>query len=122
MHYFEEYNQADGTEEVELTSLFDFLSSENISDVDILKLDLQGHELQAIKGMAEFINSVKLIFIEVQFLEIYKDTPLFSEVETYLREKGFMFYQFYGLTRSPIDGRLLYGDAIFFNQNYVSLS
>lgn len=122
LHYFKEYNQADGTEEVETTSLFDFLSSREISDIDLLKLDLQGHELQAIKGLAEFIGSVKLIFLEVQFLEIYRDTPLFSEVETHLRSKGFVFYQFTGLVRSPMDGRLLYGDAIFFNKKYISLS
>jgi FkbM family methyltransferase len=121
LHYFQGYTNPEGIEEVEVTSLADFLSGENIPRVDILKLDLQGHELQAIKGMAEFIKTVKLIFIEVQFLEIYQGTPLFSEVETFLRSKGFVFYQFYGLVRSQINGRLLYGDAIFINQMNCSL-
>jgi len=122
LRYFQEYNQPSGEEEVQVTSLFDFLSAEKIPTIDILKLDLQGHELQAIKGMVEFISSVKLIFIEVEFIEIYQDAPLFSEVETYLREKGFVFYNFFGLVRSPRDGRLLYGDAIFFNREHISIS
>jgi hypothetical protein len=122
LHYFQAFNQPDGVEEVDMISLFDFLSGEKVQVVDILKLDLQGHELQAIKGMAGFLSSVKLIFIEVQFLEIYQGTPLFSDVETYLRGKGFVFYQFFGLVRSPKDGRLLYGDAIFFNRKYSSRS
>jgi len=122
LRYFQEYNQPSGEEEVQVTSLSDFLSVEKIPAIDILKLDLQGHELQAIKGMAEFISSVKLIFIEVQFIKIYENATLFSEVETYLREKGFIFYNFLGLVRSPIDGRLLYGDAIFVNRKYISQS
>lgn len=122
LYYFQDYNQPDGAEEVEVISLSDFLLNEKVPAVDILKLDLQGYELQALKGMAEFIDSVKLIFVEVQFLAIYQGTPLFSEVEAYLRSKGFMFYQFFGLSRSPKDGRLLYGDALFFNRKYISLS
>jgi FkbM family methyltransferase len=122
LHYFQDYLQPEGSEQVEVTSLSDFLSNEKVPGVDILKLDLQGHELQTIKGMDGFVGSVKLIFVEVQFLEIYQGTPLFSEVETYLRTKGFVFYQFFGLVRSPIDGRLLSGDAIFFNRKHVSLS
>ena len=122
LHYFREYNQPDTVEEVEATSLFDFLSREKVPVVDILKLDLQGHELQALKGMAESISSVKVIFVEVQFIKIYQDARLFSELDTYLRSKRFAFYNFFGLVRSPLDGRLLYGDAIFFNREHISLS
>ncbi len=122
LYYFQGYTQPEGIEEVEVTSLSDFLSDVNVPSVDILKLDVQGHELQVLDGMAGLISSVKLIFIEVPFIEIYQSTPLFSDVEIYLRAKGFVFYQFFGLVRSPIDGRLLYGDAIFINRKYISLS
>ena len=122
LRYFPGHLKPEGTEEVEMTSLSDFLSSHNVPAVDILKLDLQGHELEAIKGTAEFISTVKLIFAEVQFIENYQDTPLFSDIEIHLRSKGFAFYQFFGLVRSPIDGRLLYGDAIFVNRKYISQS
>ena len=49
----------------------------------------------------------------MQFVELYEGTPLFSEVESYLRNRGLAFFQFFDLVRSPKDGRLLYGDAMF---------
>jgi len=112
--YFQGFNDEVRVETVEVMSLSSFLRSEEIDRVDILKLDLQGHELSALKGMGEDLRKVKAIYLEIQFLEIYDGTPLFSEVANYLDGFGFSFYNFFGLTRSPIDGRMLYGDALFF--------
>ncbi len=118
MRYFQGFNDPKGTENVEVVSLKDFLSQENITGIGILKLDLQGHELQAIQGLGDMLSSVKLIYAEVEFLRLYEGTSLFSEVEMYLREREFIFYQLYNLVRSPENGRLLYGDAIFTNSKF----
>jgi FkbM family methyltransferase len=121
LKYFQGFNDLQGQDEAEVITLQEFLAKEQVHCVDLMKLDLQGHELQAIKGLGGMLNSIKLVYIEIEFLRIYENTPLFSEVESFLREKGFFFYQFYGLVRSPDDGRLLYGDAIFLNSNFITL-
>lgn len=118
LKYFQCFNDPKRVENVEVVSLYDFLSEENISGIDLLKLDLQGHELQAIQGLGALLSSVKLIYAEVEFLKLYDGAFLFSEVEMYLREHGLIFYQLYDLVRSPENGRLLYGDAIFVNSNF----
>lgn len=99
--------------EVVVTTLADFARDHAIETIDILKLDLQGNELEAIIGLGQLVETVNLIYAEVQFVELYEGAALFSEIESYLRDKGLSFYQFYNLVRSPDDGRLLYGDAIF---------
>jgi FkbM family methyltransferase len=102
---------------VKVVSLEDFCREKGCSRIDLVKLDLQGHELEAIRGLGSLLSTVQLVFLEVQFLPLYEGAPLFSEVETYLRRRGLAFYQFYELVRSPIDGRLLYGDAMFVREH-----
>ncbi len=121
MNYFQGFNDPKTMEDVEVVTLNDFLSKKGISGIDILKLDLQGHELEAIQGLGALLSSVKLIYAEVEFLKLYDGASLFSEVELYLRERGFVFFQLYGLVRSPKNGRLLYGDAVFVNSKCISV-
>ncbi len=122
LKYFEEPNQPMGVETVAVTTLAEFVATEGLPRIDLLKLDLQGYELEALRGMGSLIESVKLIYAEVNFLRAYQICCLFDEIDRYLQEHGFCVYQLYGLVRSPIDGRLLYGDAIFVNQRHIPLS
>lgn len=121
LRYFDSYNNPEGVEEVKVVSLSDYFLDKAILGIDILKLDLQGHELQAIHGLGDMLKMVKLIYIEVEFIKLYEDASLFSDVESFLRERSFVFFQLYGQVRSPENGRLLYSDAIFLNSEYFSL-
>jgi hypothetical protein len=101
--------------EVKLTRL-DALFGE---PVDLLKLDLQGYELEALRGCGEWIRQIKLITTEVEFLPLYEGQPLFSDVEAYLRERGFCLLNLYELWTQP-DGQLTAGDALFLNRRFFA--
>ena len=87
-----------------------------------MKLDIQGAELEALKGSINSLKSICCIELEIEFAELYENQPLFSETEQFLRKKGFevwdirRVYQkregsvFYGYKK----GRLVSGDALFF--------
>ncbi len=90
--------------------------SPNIS-IDVLKLDLEGYELKALKGATGILDDVKVIVTEIEFVDEYKDAPRFSEVELFLREHKFLLFNFYDLYTNP-DGQLTTGDAIFINNRY----
>lgn len=49
------------------------IGSNPVDDMKRLKLDLQGHELQAIQGLGDLLNSVKQIYAEVEFLRLYEE-------------------------------------------------
>jgi FkbM family methyltransferase len=70
---------------------------ELVGDVDLLKLDVQGAELDVLRGGEELLRSVTLIFTEVEFVSLYKGQPLFAEVDAYLRSQGFQFHRFHSL-------------------------
>lgn len=58
--------------------------------IDLLAIDLQGSELEALKGMGKLLNDVKYIITEGQYKRLYHDTPLISDIAEYLSEFGFV--------------------------------
>lgn len=112
-HYFTALVADQGALEVQVVTLADFARAQGLTAIDIVKLDLQGAELEALIGMGALIDTVKIIYTEVQFAELYKDAPLFGDIDSFLRKREFTLYQLYDLVRSPKDGRLLFGDAMF---------
>lgn len=56
----------------------------NIENVDIIWIDLQGAELLAFKGLGEQIKNVKYIHVEVSYKELYTGQVLFDELNNYL--------------------------------------
>jgi len=97
----EEYPQREV--EVEAVTLDTFLETEAIPRVDLLWMDIQGAELAALKGLGERIADVALIHAEVEFEEIYRGQPLFSEVRDWLEAKGFRFLGFTIYARHSAD-------------------
>ena len=65
-----------------------------INQADFIKLDTQGSELEIMQSGDKYVlNSLVGIEVEVGFLEFYKDQPLFSDVDLFLRDRGFDLYR-----------------------------
>jgi FkbM family methyltransferase len=109
---------------VETISLGTFCVGQQLDFVDILKMDIQGGELQALKGAAEMLGrgAISLIALEVLFKPLYKAQPLFWEVSDYLRSFG---YGLHGLFECHYHSRnphvLSWADAIFIAPRLQSL-
>jgi FkbM family methyltransferase len=100
------------TTEVNLIRLDEWAAREDVREVDLLKLDIQGSELDALIGAEELLASVRCILTEVHFYPNYEGAPLLAEVWNHLRERGFSLYQLYSSWGGD-DGQLVQGDAIF---------
>ena len=89
----------------------------SVGNVDLLKLDLQGYELEALRGCGALLNRVKIITTEIEFVPLYDDQPLFGDIDIYLRTHGFKLLNLYELYTHP-DGQLTAGDAVYLNRRY----
>jgi len=109
---------------IETTTLDEFCQSEGIEEIDFLQIDVQGAELQVLQGASQVLGkSILAVQAEVEFSHLYKNQPLFADVDIYLREQGFTLFDLNNAYRlrsiSPISstvraGQLLWGDAFYF--------
>ena len=70
-----------------------FAKEHQIEYVDFMKLDVEGAELDVLKGSVDFLRggSVLGAAIEVTFLDIAKQ-PVFSDVDSFMRKMGFKLF------------------------------
>ena len=103
-------------QQVQTVSLDKFTRDRQLETVDILKMDIQGGELQALKGAAGLLGrgAISVIALEVLFKPLYNNQPLFWDVADHLRSFG---YGLHGLFECHYHSRnpnvLSWADAIF---------
>ncbi len=78
-----------GTELIPTKRLDDI---EQARRTDFLKLDVQGAELDILAHATETLQHVGMIQTEVCFLPLYENQPLFADIDTFLRARGFELY------------------------------
>jgi len=79
---------------------------------DIIKLDLQGFELAALRGATGILGRARLVLAETAFYPLYDGQPLFPELRDFLAVHGFAFEGLYDPFHDA-SGRLASGDALF---------
>ena len=103
-----------GSIEVNTTTIDAFCSEYGIEEIDILKMDIQGGELAALRGAARMLQSraIRLIYTEVLFAEMYQGAAPFDVLWRHLESAGYQLEGLYNLANGSND-MLGYGDAIF---------
>lgn len=79
-----------GTITVPTTTLDAWARDNDVSVVDFLWLDLQGHELAVMQHAQSLLPSVKVIHTEVGFMEAYAHQPQYHDVKQWLEEHNFV--------------------------------
>jgi FkbM family methyltransferase len=75
------------------TDLDSFLNNESIPDIDFIKLDAEGSELDVLLGATEILQtSVIGVSIEISFLETREKSPTFHMIDKFLTDLGFRLY------------------------------
>jgi FkbM family methyltransferase len=107
------------TQEISTTRLDDI---PEIGDCDFLKIDVQGGELDVLKGSARVLADTLCVHCEVEFAPVYIDQPLFADVDIHLRGSGFElmdmmnagYTQYKALGRGASESRMMWAEAVYF--------
>ena len=108
---------------------------DDISDLtlpDYVKIDVQGAELLVMENALDTFSDVLVVETEVEFVPIYKDQPLFGDIQLFFAEHGFMLHKLVDIAGRPLRpltldnpyqamSQVLWADAIFV-RNYMNLS
>lgn len=117
------------TAEVETTRLDDI----DVPVCDYLKIDVQGAELLVMENASKALAGALVLETEVEFIPIYKDQPLFGDIQSFLVKRGFMLHKLIdiaGRTLRPLAlpnrfmamSQALWADAIFIRDYFVLAS
>ncbi len=107
-----DYGKFDVTEtfEIECETLSDTLKKININNIDYLKIDTQGSEMEIIKGM-ENIKPL-LLKIEVQIFSMYKNVNDWTELVNHLNKLNYMVCDWRNIgshaTRTPAEMDMIF--------------
>ncbi len=78
------------TSEIELVSLDQL---DELPQPDILKIDIQGGELDVIRTGREKLSRAVCVIPEVRFYRIYEDEPLWAPLDQELHDQGFVLHK-----------------------------
>lgn len=79
---------------------------------DVVKLDLQGYELPALRGASGLLPRVSAVVAETALVPLYAGQALLPELEGFLAGFGLVLEGIYDFYRDPA-GRIVSGDAVF---------
>ena len=105
--------QVEAVKSYPMRTIDEVVKSSETALPSLLKLDVQGYELEVLKGAANTLPHISAILTEVNLIDIHKRAPLLDELVLFLGGKGFMTYDICGFTRRPLDQALWQADFVF---------
>jgi len=109
----ESANKLATTTYLEMTTLDAITEGTNFAEPSFIKLDVQGYELEVLKGGVRTLLSAEAVLMELNLLALHEGVPLFHESADYMGRHGFQVYDLCNLVRRPYDGALWQADVIF---------
>lgn len=83
----------------------------------VIKVDVQGFELDVMKGSEGTLSGTELVLMEVSLFKFMKGAPEIFDVISYMKRQGFVVYDIYGGSVRPLDGALGQIDMAFVKEN-----
>lgn len=101
-----------GTATIRVVRLADALQAAHIEAPALLKLDVQGFELQALAGCEAMLDRFDWVYVECSFVELYTGQSFADEVIAWLRERGLSLRGVYNVAYDR-HGQAVQGDFLF---------
>lgn len=101
-----------GTVDVQVRTLDALAEELHLDAVDLLKIDVQGFELQVLAGAERLLARVGTLLVEVSFYELYEGGVLFWELHRFLAGSGFLLHRLDHFQTGE-SGVVLQADAVY---------
>jgi FkbM family methyltransferase len=98
------------------TTTLNSLFSKN-TQFDFIKLDVQGSELDIIRGGVDLVKNAKGILMEVSLIEYNQNAPLVDEAYIFMDSLGFTPELIVDVSHNPETNEHVQNDVFFINKN-----
>ncbi len=97
---------------VNVKPLDSILKKHAIRHPALLKIDVQGYELEVLKGCKDILSLLNYVYVECSYQELYQGQPLASEIISFLNQQGFDLTGVYNTNYDEL-GRAIQSDMFF---------
>lgn len=104
-----------GREKVKTAPITDFVTEKDFTDANLLKIDVQGAELDVLKSAEPILQYIDWIYVEASFLPLYRGQPLARDVVNFLERRDFAFSGMFNVSFGPYCGSVVQADFLFIN-------
>ncbi len=91
---------------------------DEFKQADLLKLDVQGYEIEVLKGASDLLRHTQCVYLEASLIPTNQGCPSYFEVYDYLNELGFRLLDICHMSRRR-DGSLWQTDLMFVRNDSV---
>ncbi len=102
----------DQSEIVKIKRLDDF----KIKNSNYISIDVQGFELEVLKGSTKTLKEIDYIYCEINTAETYKNNPLIEDIDSYLKKYKFLRVETFFLNYKRfffLPKKCTWGDALY---------
>jgi FkbM family methyltransferase len=85
----------------------------------LLKVDVQGAELDVLAGAEATLVTTEYVVLEVSLFQFFVGGPLFHDVVSFMKTRGFVVHDVAGLLYRPLDGALAQMDVVFVKEDGI---
>jgi len=107
-----------GREQADMRTLDEFLESGALPQPDLVKLDVQGYELEVLAGSERALRGVQAVLAETSFYRFHPSMPVADDVIAYLKVRGLVIYDVMGVLRLDEDDALGQMDLMFIRSDH----
>lgn len=106
--------------EIELTTIDEFISKNNLQQINLLKIDTEGNELNVLLGAKQAITNNVIKFIQIEFNEMNVISKTFMrDIKKVL--PNYSFYRLLPNTLLPLDDSPTFLTELFAFQNIIAI-
>jgi FkbM family methyltransferase len=84
-----------------------------INSIDLCKIDVEGHSLEVLKSFGKMLDVTKIIQVELEHSQIWKDQATYDEVKQFLMDNNMVEV-------ANIRHCWTQSDSLFINKNYIN--
>lgn len=98
---------------IPVTTVDELVDRHGFAPPYVLKVDVEGAELEVLAGATRTLESSQLVLLEVQLFQFVPDSPQLADVVGAMHERGWSVYDIYDAHVRPLDGALAQIDIAF---------
>ena len=89
-------------------------------NIDLLKIDTQGNELNILKGSKKLLKNIKFIRLELMLYDYYEKSYSISEIELFLKKFNFKIFNILEVQQNPFNFKTDWVEILFVNKSLIS--